>query len=191
LRDVLTQWAKTIGYAGLHTKLAMLDPQAANVIDPSNERRTIRALEVILSTGKRFSEQRKQGQMLYEPLLLGLSCPRVELYHRIDERISMMIQTGLIEEVQRILDAGYKPDLPTLSAIGYGEIVAYLHGNISLDEAIRLMKQRTRIFVRRQANWFKKNDPQIHWIQTGPTAINDMGIIIEEWLLSVNQNDIP
>jgi tRNA dimethylallyltransferase len=74
-----------------------------------------------------------------------------------------MIRQGFIEEVAGLLEKGYSPALPSMSAIGYREISAYLNHEISLDEAIRLIKQRTRNFVRRQANWFKTNDPQIHW----------------------------
>jgi tRNA dimethylallyltransferase len=188
LRKVLTQWAESIGTVELHTKLAILDPQAATVIDPTNQRRTIRALEVILSTGKRFSDQKKRGLMLYDPLLLGLTCPRTELYQRIDARISTMLNSGLVEEVQQLLNSGYSPELPTLSAIGYGEIVAYIQGRISLDEAIIIMKRRTRIFIRRQANWFKVNDPEIHWYQTGNAAIRDMEEMINKWLITVNWN---
>jgi tRNA dimethylallyltransferase len=186
LREGLTQWAKSVGSAELHKKLAIVDPQAAMAIDPSNERRTIRALEVIFSTGKRFSDQKKRGHILYNSLLLGLTCPRAELYQRIDERISMMLNSGFVEEVQGLLDHGYSPELPTLTAIGYGEIVAYIQGKLSLDEAITLMKRRTRILVRRQANWFKEIDPQIHWFQTSDITLDDMGEIIKKWLLNMN-----
>lgn len=194
LREVLTQLGKSIGPYELHSKLAVLDPRAANTIDPSNERRTIRALEVILSTGRRFSDQKKHGHLLYNPMLLGLICPRSELYRRIDERISRMINSGFIEEVQRLLDLGYSPELPTLSAIGYGEIVAFIQGKLSLDEAIVLMKRRTRIFVRRQANWFKENDPQIHWFQTGKAKLDEMAELITKWLVTVkwhNTSKLP
>ena len=185
LRYVLTQWADRISPVELHKKLALLDPKAAASIDPSNTRRTIRALEVILSTGKRFSEQKKRGHILYNPLLLGLSCPRDELYRRIDDRISRMINSGFVEEVQRLLDLGYSPELPTLSAIGYGEVVAYIQGKISLDDAIITIKRRTRIFVRRQANWFKESDSQIHWFQKDKSTLTDLGDVIDKWLLSI------
>ena len=189
LRQILTDWAKRIGPAELHAKLAHLDPQAANNIDPSNERRTIRALEVILSTGKRFSDQRKRGLILYNPLLLGLTCTRNELYRRIDDRISRMIDTGFIEEVRRLLEQGYSPELPTLSAIGYSEIIAHIRGQMSLDEAIASMKRRTRIYVRRQANWFKENDPHIHWFQTGSSVVDEMGYLIQDWLIGSKWNN--
>src|SRR4030042_5810110 len=84
LREVLNQWSKRVGTAELHSKLAVLDPIAANSIDSTNVRRTIRALEVILSTGRRFSDQKAKGYTFYDPLLLGLTLPRTELYRRID-----------------------------------------------------------------------------------------------------------
>ena len=186
IRGVLTQWAEYIGPVELHKKLAILDPEAAIAIDPSNSRRTIRALEVILTTGKRFSDQKKRGDIFYNLLLLGLICPRTELYQRIDERISRMIDSGFVEEVLRLLDRGYSPELPTLTAIGYGEIVATIQGKISLNEAIILIKRRTRVLVRRQANWFKENDPRIHWYQTGKTTLVDMQETINKWLITIN-----
>jgi len=186
LRTLLNHWGEQVGADELHTKLFMLDPEAANSIDPSNVRRTVRALEVILTTGKRFSEQSTSGHKFYQPLQLGLNRPRAELYQRIDDRIRKMLDAGFIDEVQRILDAGYSPELPTLSAIGYGEVVAYLQGKISLDEAIVMMKRRTREFVRRQANWFKENDPEIHWFRVGEDTVQEMGKLIADWLISIH-----
>jgi tRNA dimethylallyltransferase len=186
LREVLTQWAKSIGSVELHKKLAILDPQAAMLIDHTNQRRTIRALEVILLTGKRYSDQKKRGDPLFHSLILGLTCPRPELYKRIDERIYRMINSGFIEEVQQLLELGYSPELPTLSAIGYGEIVAYIQGKISLDEAILNMKRRTRIFIRRQANWFKETDSRINWFQIGERTLDDFASMITNWLISNN-----
>jgi tRNA dimethylallyltransferase len=182
LREVLNQWSKRVGPAELHSKLAVLDPIAANSIDFTNVRRTIRALEVILTTGRRFSDQKARGYLLYDPLLLGLTLPRTELYQRIDDRITRMINSGFIDEVHRLLDSGYSPDLSTLSAIGYGELVAYIQEKITLDEAILLMKRRTRTFVRRQANWFKENDPNIHWLLIGKDTLEDIEILIRNWL---------
>ena len=186
LRTLLNHWGEQVGADELHTKLFTLDPEAANSIDPSNVRRTVRALEVILTTGKRYSEQRTSGHKFYQPLQLGLNRPRAELYQRIDDRIRKMLDAGFIDEVQRILDAGYSPELPTLSAIGYGEVVAYLQGKISLDEAIVMMKRRTREFVRRQANWFKENDPEIHWFRVGEDTVHEMGNLITDWLISIH-----
>lgn len=163
MRAVLEDWANEIGPMEIHKKLAILDPIAAEKIDYRNVRRTIRALEVIFGSGQRFSEQRKVTESPYSFLILGLNRSRSSLYQRIDQRIDQMIRQGFIEEVADLLEKGYSPALPSMSAIGYREISAYLNHEISLDEAIRLIKQRTRNFVRRQANWFKTNDPQIHW----------------------------
>jgi len=163
MRAVLEDWANEIGPMEIHKKLAILDPIAAEKIDYRNVRRTIRALEVIFGSGQRFSEQRKVTESPYSFLILGLNRSRSSLYQRIDQRIDQMIRQGFIEEVAGLLEKGYSPTLPSMSAIGYREISAYLNHEISLDEAIRLIKQRTRNFVRRQANWFKTSDPQIHW----------------------------
>lgn len=184
MREVLSQWSKKVGAVELHLKLAILDPQAANAIDPSNVRRTIRAMEVVLSTGKRFSDLKKSGYTMVDPLLVGLTRPRAELYLRIDERITRMIATGFVDEVQHLLDRGYSPDLPTMSAIGYGELVAYIQGKLTLEEAIMLMKRRTRIFVRRQANWFKANDPEIHWFRVSNSTVEEVGKLIAKWIAS-------
>jgi tRNA dimethylallyltransferase len=189
LREVLTEWAKIIGPSALHSKLAILDPIAAQSIDPTNVRRTVRAMEVILATGRRFSEQKERGHILYHPFLIGLTRPREELYERIDNRIETMIANGFIEEVQRLLDRGYSPKLPTLSAIGYGEMVAYIQGKITLDDAVTLIKRRTREFVRRQANWFKQNDPDIHWFTVNEGTVVAIQKLVEEWFSSMNKGN--
>lgn len=163
LRNVLEKWSKSIGPFELHRRLTIIDPEAAGKIDPRNLRRTVRALEVIFRTGKRFAEQRQRVASNYSVLMVGLRRPRAELYRRIDERIDQMIADGLVGEVQTLLASGYSPDLPAFSAIGYRQIIQYLHGKCSLEEAVSEMKRSTRQFVRRQANWFKYNDPSIHW----------------------------
>jgi tRNA dimethylallyltransferase len=184
LRKSLEDWANEITPLGLHARLALLDPQAAANIDPSNLRRTIRALEVILSTGKLFSIQRRRKSSPYTILQIGLIRPRQELYDRIDKRIYQMIDAGLVDEVQTLLVQGYSANLPTLSAIGYNEIIRYLHNETTLDEAIILMKRRTRVFVRRQANWFKENSPQILWFNPNEIIPDEMARSIHEWLTS-------
>jgi tRNA dimethylallyltransferase len=108
--------------------------------------------------------------------------PRPQLYARIDARIDTMISAGLVEEVESLLDEGYSPDLPALSAIGYQEIVGHILGWITLDEAVARIKRRTRQFVRRQANWFKEGDPQIHWFEVGPLVIDEMEKVIRDWI---------
>jgi tRNA dimethylallyltransferase len=182
LRAALENWADEIGPQGLHARLASLDPDAAARIDYRNLRRTIRALEVVLRSGRPFSSQRRHSRPLYRSLSLGVNMPRPVLYARIDSRIEAMLSAGLVSEVKSLLDRGYPPDLPALSAIGYREIVAYLQGAVSLDEAVMRIKRRTRQFVRRQANWFKEDDPDIHWFIDNPHLIDEMEAAIQLWL---------
>ncbi len=184
LRQALENWAQTITPAGLHQRLQTLDPAAAAAIDARNVRRTVRALEVILSSGRRFSEQRQAGSPLYHTLTIGLARPRLELFRRLDERIDAMLAAGLVAEVHDLLAAGYDPKASALTAIGYREIAAYLLQQMTLEEAIRQMRQKTRVFVRRQANWFKENDPQIHWFQAGPQALPAAESLARQWLNS-------
>ncbi len=169
MRTALEAWATEIGAQELHRKLAWLDPQAAGKIDYQNVRRTIRAFEVIFSSGKLFSAQRSQLETPYQALVIGLNRPRTELYQRIDRRVDAMFANGFVAEVEALLARGFGPELPSMSAIGYREVAAFLRGEIPLDEAIRLIKRNTRNYVRRQANWFKPSDPRIHWF-----TINDV-----------------
>ncbi|MCI0521890.1 MAG: tRNA (adenosine(37)-N6)-dimethylallyltransferase MiaA [Chloroflexi bacterium] len=182
LRQALEAWAVEVAPAGLHARLARLDPAAAAAIDPRNLRRTVRALEVILATGERFSTQRRQGAAPYRLLQIGLTRPRAELYPRIDARIAAMLQAGWLQEAQRLLDRGYSPALPSLSAIGYREIIAHLQGRLSLEEAVTRIKRQTRVFVRRQANWFKLTDPLIHWFTPTPSALDAISTLIQSFL---------
>jgi len=182
LRQALEDWAAQISPVGLHSRLAILDPKAAQRIDPRNLRRSVRALEVILSTGRLFSEQRQRSPGLYHSLMIGLNRPRDELYARVDTRIDSMLENGLVEEVRTLLGCGYAPDLPTLSAIGYRQIIAYLLGKISLEEAIVQIKRQTRVFVRRQANWFKPDDPNIHWFNVTSVTVEQIESFIRNWL---------
>lgn len=193
LRNVLETWADVIGRFELHEKLAILDPSAARSIDATNLRRTIRALEVILTSGKRFSEQRRKGGCMYSVLQIGLIRPREELYRRIDERIETMVTKGLLEETRQLMTKGYSTNLPGLSAIGYREMVEVLEGKISLEEAIVLMKRKTREYVRRQANWFKLEDPLIRWFDAGLTPVEDIVDFIRSgigWITPINQNEV-
>ncbi|MCL4561235.1 MAG: tRNA (adenosine(37)-N6)-dimethylallyltransferase MiaA [Chloroflexi bacterium] len=172
LRRVLEGWATEIGPNELHARLMRLDPEAAQRIDARNLRRTLRAWEVILRSGRRFSEQRIRSKSDDQILQIGLSRPRAELFERADERIDTMIGDGFVDEVRGLLAQGYSPELPPLSAIGYREIVEYLMGNITLEMAVNEMKRLTHKFIRRQATWFKASDPAIHWFEMGPKTVD-------------------
>ena len=166
LRQVLEDWTSDIGIDGLHARLSVIDPIAATKIEPQNLRRTIRAFEVIFRSGQRFSDQRLQGKSPYYIVQVGINLPRPELYARIDSRIEGMLEAGLVSEVEQLISK-FSPDLPAFSAIGYKEIRDYLLGEITLEQAVTIIKKRTRQFVRRQANWFKEDDPKIYWFQMG------------------------
>ena len=163
LRDELERMKEERGIDWLYEKLKGVDEEAASKIDARNYRRTIRALEVIFTTGKKFSEQRGQSDSLYHLITIGLNRPREELYKRVDERIEQMFTNGLLEEVKGLLDKGYSPTLPSMSAIGYRECVGVIKGQMSIEQAKVEMRRMTRVFVRRQANWFKESDSNIKW----------------------------
>ncbi|RJP54822.1 MAG: tRNA (adenosine(37)-N6)-dimethylallyltransferase MiaA [Anaerolineaceae bacterium] len=163
LRNVLEKLENEKGKEWLYAKLQTLDSKAASNIDLRNVRRTIRALEVILTTGRKFSEQRGQSGSPYHLITIGLTRPRAELYQRVDERIEKMFADGLLDEVKGLLELGYSPALPSMSAIGYRECVRVVKGELNTEQAKAEMKRLTRVFVRRQANWFKESDPQIRW----------------------------
>ena len=165
LRNELSKIKEEKGGGWLYAKLESLDPEAARKIDPRNVRRTIRALEVIMRTGRKFSEQRGQIESPYHLITIGLTRPRPELYERVDQRIEMMFANGFLDEVKSLLAKGYSPSLPTMSAIGYRECIRVVKGELNEEQAKAEIRRATRIFVRRQANWFKESDPNIKWFR--------------------------
>ena len=187
LRQILNNIAGEIGKSSLHEWLMLVDPAAAKQIDPSNVRRTIRALEVILSSGERFSSQKVASGSNYECITVGITRPREEIYRRVDERIEEMLREGWVEEVRRLVANGYPSDLPAFSAIGYREIADHIAGSISLEEAVIQIRRRTKMFVRRQANWFKIDDPSIRWFWYGESILEQVIDYIHQRLLSVER----
>ena len=182
LRNELERLKDERGIIWLHDKLGTLDPDAAKKIDPRNFRRTVRALEVVLTTGKRFSEQRGQSDSPYHLITVGLLRSRMELYDRVDRRIDMMFASGFLDEVRRLLAKGYSPSLPTMSAIGYREAIQVIHGQLTEEQAKAEMRRITRIFVRRQANWFKESDPNIKWFRVEEGVVKEIESYIHESL---------
>ncbi|MBP7212713.1 MAG: tRNA (adenosine(37)-N6)-dimethylallyltransferase MiaA [Anaerolineaceae bacterium] len=171
MRDVIENIGEQLGFDALYEKLKVLDPQAAEFIDYQNHRRTVRALEVIFKTGRRFSEIRTKGESPFEILTIGLQWERQELYQRIDNRIEQMLSDGFEDEVRELISQGYKNALLKMGVIGYTEMISFLDGEISLEEAVMLIKRNTRKYVRRQANWFKPTDPEITWLDAKDPAI--------------------
>jgi tRNA dimethylallyltransferase len=171
LRDELGRLKDERGSDWLHARLQQLDPAAAESIDPRNTRRTIRALEVILTTGRLFSAQRRHGQSPYHLVTIGLSRPRPDLYARIDARIEAMFKAGLLDEVRGLLDAGYGPGLPAMSAIGYRECARVIQEQWDAEQAKAEMRRATRMYVRRQSNWFKESDRSIRWFDASQPGL--------------------
>jgi tRNA dimethylallyltransferase len=163
LRAALEAEAQTIGSVAFHARLAAVDPQAAQKLDPRNVRRVIRALEVYHKTGIPISQHQRKTTPPYHTLQIGLTVPRQALYQRIDQRVDQMMEMGLLDEVKRLVETGYGWDLPAMSGLGYRQIGQYLRGEVSLEEAVALIKKETRRFVRQQYNWFRLDDPQIKW----------------------------
>jgi tRNA dimethylallyltransferase len=168
LRTALEAWGAEIGALELHNRLRKVDPLAAERIQYQNVRRTVRALEVILGTGRLFSGQSRNTNPSLPAVVIGIALPREELYRKIDQRIEEMFRRGFVSEVEGLIAKGYSGSLPTMSAIGYREVVWYLQGRMTLDEVKTLMKRKTREFVRRQANWFKTVDDEIRWFDYAP-----------------------
>ena len=182
LRGELERMKDERGINWLYEKLKDLDPVAAQKIDSRNYRRTIRALEVIMTTGRNFSDQRGQSESLYHLITIGLTRPRAELYERIDQRIDQMFANGFVEEVRQLLAKGYSPALPTMSAIGYRECVRVVNRELNEEQAKVEIRRATRVFVRRQANWFKESDPNIRWFRVETGVTEDIQEYIEQKL---------
>lgn len=163
LRAGLEAEAERTSPKGLHDRLAAADPAAAARIDFRNVRRVVRALEVYLKTGIPISQHQRAQAPPYRILQIGLTMPRDALYLRVDARVEHMLERGLVAEVEALMDQGYGLDLPAMSGLGYRQIGQYLVGEISLEEAVRLVKKETRRFIRQQYNWFRLDDPDIHW----------------------------
>ena len=159
LRGILEDRAEREPEA-LYEELARLDPAAAERIDPRNVRRVIRALEVEKA---RAGPRGPHKETRYRAKLIGLTLERAELYRRIDERVDAMLAAGWLDEARGLLERGCSSDLPSLSSLGYEEMMRVLRDDMSLDEAAQRIKFKTHQLARRQYAWFRLADPRIHW----------------------------
>ena len=165
-RKELEAYAREHGAESLHEKLALVDPASAETIHPNNVKRVIRALEFYEQTGKRISEHnetQRQRESPYAFAYFVLTDDRAHLYERIDRRVDQMIEEGLVKEVQALKDKGYTKQLVSMQGLGYKEILDYLDGNYTLEEAIYTIKRDTRHFAKRQLTWFKR-ERDVIWI---------------------------
>ncbi len=175
-RAELQKQAELKGKVYLHEQLKKIDPLAADRIHPNDLRRIIRALEVYHISGITITEQERSGvqpasseaqdnqprRSLYDLFMAGLSMDRRLLYKRIEQRVDIMMEQGLVEEVNELIKRGYSRSLVSMQALGYKEIAAYLAGECSLDDAVTMIKRDTRRFAKRQFTWFNR-DKNIRW----------------------------
>ena len=161
----------------LYRELTAIDPVAAEKIDPRNVRRVIRALEVVNTTGRLFSEAGTREKPPFDVYTLGLTAERGVLYNIADRRVDAMLTNGLVEEVERLVAMGYGYDLPAMSGIGYRQIGQYLQGELTLEQAVEKIKTATHRFIRHQYAWFRLTDESIHWYDINQAPEN---AIIEE-----------
>ena len=163
LRAQLSQRLRDEGVAALRTELRILDPESYASIDPANGQRIVRALEVTIATGRKYSDWKTHPakERPFAIVKTGLTRPRPELYARIDERVDRMMEEGLLEEARALLPYRH---LPPLNTVGYKELFDYFDGAYDLPEAIRLIKRNTRHYAKKQLTWWSR-DPEIRWLE--------------------------
>lgn len=183
-RSYLWNLAEKEGNDKLHSMLKDIDNESYNSIHPNNRKRVIRALEVYKLTGKPFSsfkEDNKKYDVPYNIFYYVLNMDRAKLYERINKRVDIMMKKGLIEEVKKLMNMGLTSNMQSMQGIGYKEIMYYLNGDISLEQAEEMIKQGTRNYAKRQLTWFRK-DPRAVFI--------DKDDLSEEEIINKIINDI-
>ena len=161
LRQKLYEFCQTNGAASLYQMLQEKDPDAAARIHPNNLRYVMRALEINIVGN--MPKQDQKGQSLFETFIIGIQWPREVLYKRINHRVDEILAKGFLNEVKMLIMNGYDEKLPAFSSLGYQELMMYLRGNCTLQEAVENIKKNTRNYAKRQITWFK-NYQDVHWI---------------------------
>jgi len=182
IRNRLNQEAEENGPGFLYERLKKIDPAAASRIHPNDSYRIMRALETIESSGKPISKHHQNHGFADDPfaaLKIGLQMDRQNLYARIDNRVELMIEAGLVEEVKKLLAMGYSAELKSMQSIGYRHVVEFLEEKLPWDECVRTLKRDTRRFAKRQFTWFGA-DPQIKWYE--PDQLNEIVKLAEGFL---------
>ena len=184
-REELERTARDKGAEYLHSLLKQADPEAAEQIHPHNIKRVIRALEFNRKTGQKISahnEQERRKPSPYDFAYFVLTDDRKALYERIDRRVDKMMEQGLLEEVRALKDRGIARDSVSMQGLGYKELLAYLDGEIPLDEAIRIIKRDTRHFAKRQLTWFRR-ERDVIWIDRQKTGQEEKKIV--DYMLNI------
>ena len=171
-RHELEELAAAYGVSKLHDMLKAVDPDSATAIHENNVKRVIRALEFYKKTGKQISKHNEEERARTSPYNFAyfvLNNSRDVLYNRIDRRVDIMLENGLVDEVKALMDQGYTRDMVSMQGLGYKEIIDYLSGDISYDEAVYILKRDTRHFAKRQITWFKR-ERDVIWVNKNEFA---------------------
>ena len=170
-REELEAIAAKEGIEKVIEMLRLVDPESANRLHPSDQKRIIRAMEVYLETGKSITQHNLETQAIpprFDATWFALQDEnRQDLYDRIDSRVDKMLELGLLQEIKDLFGMGISPKATAMQAIGYKEFIDYLAGNCTLEGACAQVQQSSRHYAKRQLTWFRKN-PQIHWLTRKP-----------------------
>ena len=169
------------GAEALHEKLKEIDPVSYETIHANNTKRVIRALEYYYLTGQPISahnEQEHKKESPYNFAYFVLTDDRAHLYERIDRRVDLMMKKGLVDEVKRLYDMGYHKDMVSMQGLGYKELLSYLDGECTLDEAVYIIKRETRHFAKRQLTWFRR-ERDVIWLDKAAYKYNDEQIFAD------------
>lgn len=191
IRRRLEEMARCQGAEALHQMLAQRDPASAKAIHPNNVKRVIRALEYYEQTGSPISAHNQEQKSRPSPYQLSyfvLNDDRPRLYQRIDARVDRMLEEGLVEEVKQLKEMGCHRGMVSMQGLGYKEILDYLEGRMSLEEAVYTLKRDTRHFAKRQLTWFKR-ERMTEWY-SWPDYDDDQEKILEAMLASLRQKEI-
>ena len=192
LREELYRAAEEKGAEYNYAKLKAVDPEYAETVHPNNIKRVARALEFYYLTGKKLSThnaEEKERKSPYNTSFIVLNMDRERLYERIDRRVDIMMENGLVDEVKKLLGMGYSPDLVSMQGLGYKEIVPYIQGEITLDEAVYELKKRTRHFAKRQLTWFKRQNDGF-WVDLTDITSEQAVEKIKNYILENNKTEI-
>lgn len=188
IRTELEKIAEEKGADYLHGLLLIIDPESARQIHANNVKRVVRAIEFYRQTGERISEHNKrerEKKSPYDFLYFVVNTDRDTLYQRIDKRVDQMVELGLVEEVKQLKESGCTRDMVSMQGLGYKEILDYLQGEHSLEEALYLLKRDTRHFAKRQITWFKR-EKDVRWLNL-PDYGYDLDKVLEKMIEDINE----
>lgn len=184
-RKEMQETAQLKGSEYIHSMLKAVDPVSHKKLHPNDLRRVIRALEVYKHTGKPisyFQEESRKQPSKYHFAYIALTMNRQRLYDRIDKRVDNMIDMGLVEEVEGLLNKGYDKELNSMQALGYKEVADYLHGFTSKEEMVRILKRDSRHYAKRQLTWFRQ-DRRVNWVDVD--SFNSRKILMENIIRNI------